>query len=219
MGRLPVAILALAASAGSASAASLAPASVPALEIVLQHEAESLHPQALHAALASWDALRAQGQVQRPLLSIIDYGLPSTAKRLWVFDLASARLVFNELVAHGKNSGEDLAASFSNSEGSFMSSLGAFVTGNAYDGRNGYSLRLRGTEPRVNDRAEARAIVVHGASYVDEGIARLQGRLGRSLGCPAVRPAIARALIDEIKDGSVIYAWHPSMSAEASLEP
>jgi hypothetical protein len=213
--RLLLGILALA--AGSASAATLPLASVPAapaLELALQHEAESLHPQALHAALASWDALRAQGQVQRPLLCVIDYGLPSTAKRLWVFDLASERLLFNDLVAHGRNSGEDLATSFSNAEGSFMSSLGAFVTGSAYDGRNGYSLRLRGTEPRVNDRAEARAIVMHGAPYVDEGIARLQGRLGRSLGCPAVRPAIARALIDEIKDGSVIYAWHPSMSAD-----
>ena len=85
------------------------------------------------------------------------------------------------------------------------------MTGETYDGKNGYSLRLRGTEPTVNDRAEARAIVMHGAAYVDETIARSQGRLGRSLGCPAVRPAIARALIDEIKDGSVLYAWHPSI--------
>ena len=92
-----------------------------------------------------------------------------------------------------------------------MSSLGAFVTGAAYDGRNGYSLRLRGTEPGVNDRAEARAIVVHGAAYVGEKTAHELGRLGRSYGCPAVRLAIARMLIDAVKDRTVLYAWHPSM--------
>jgi len=217
MRAIPVVALALAASAGSTFAASPATPSVPALEIALQREAATLHPEALHAALTSWDALRAQGQVSSPLLSVIDYGLPSTEKRMWVFDLASETLLFNELVAHGRNSGEDLAVAFSNDDGSYMSSLGAFVTGSTYDGHNGYSLRLRGTEPSVNDRAEARAIVMHGAPYVDENIARMQGRLGRSLGCPAVRPAIARALIDEIKDGSVIYAWHPSMGAAKSV--
>jgi hypothetical protein len=131
---------------------------------------------------------------------------------MWVFDLAAERVLFHEVVAHGRNSGEDLALSFSNADGSFMSSLGAFVTGGTYDGHNGYSLRLQGTEPELNDRAEARAIVMHGAPYVDEAAAQRRGRLGRSLGCPAVRPEIARALIDTIKDGSVLYAWHPSIA-------
>lgn len=208
---LSIAILALATSVGSALAGPMPALSVAALENDLLKTTTGMHPEALHAALASWDSLRARGEVKSPLLCVIDYGLPSTEKRMWVFDLASERLVFHELVAHGRNSGADLAESFSNADGSYMSSLGAFVTGRTYDGKNGYSLRLRGTEPSVNDRAEARAIVMHGAPYVDAAIARSQGRLGRSLGCPAVRPAIARALIDEIKDGSVLYAWHPSI--------
>lgn len=182
------------------------------VEDALLREAEGLSPQALHAALTSWKSLRALGRVHSSLLSVIDYGLPSTQPRLWVFDLDAERVLFHELVAHGRNSGWDLAVSFSNDDGTYMSSLGAFVTGSTYDGKNGYSLRLLGIEPNRNDRAEARAIVMHGAPYVDESIALKQGRLGRSLGCPAIRPAIARQLIDEIKDGSVLYAWHPSIA-------
>ena len=177
-------------------------------ETALLQAAPTLRLDALRGALSAWDALDAQGEVSRPLLTVIDYSLPSTAKRMWVFDLASRQLLYHELVAHGKNSGADLAESFSNQDGSLMTSLGTFVTGTTYDGRNGYSLRLRGMEPGVNDRAEARAIVMHGAPYVDEEVARKLGRLGRSHGCPALRPAIARPLIDEIKDGTVLYAWH-----------
>ena len=210
MKSIPALLLALATLPGSALAAPPAASSVPAIETTLLKEANGLRPEVLHAALTSWDALRAQGVVDSSRLSVIDYSLPSTEKRMWVFDLGAQRLLFHELVAHGRNSGWDLAEAFSNDEGSYMTSLGAFVTGATYVGGNGYSLRLRGTEP-LNDRAEARAIVMHGAPYVNEEIARKQGRLGRSLGCPAVRPAIARKLIDTIKGGSVLYAWHPSL--------
>lgn len=185
-------------------------AMVPNLEQALLEVAPTLRLEPLRMALSSWDALRARGAITRPFLTVIDYSLPSTVKRLWVFDLAEKRLLFHELVAHGRNSGENLASSFSNEEGSFKSSLGPFVTGATYDGRNGYSLRLRGMEPNVNDRAEPRAIVVHGAPYVSEEVALKLGRLGRSHGCPALRPAIARTLIDEIKDGTLLYAWYPS---------
>ena len=181
------------------------------LEPDLLRVAPTLRPEALRAALAAWDALDSQGEVTRPLLTVIDYGLPSITPRMWVFDLAARQLLFHELVAHGQNSGDDLAESFSNEEGSLMTSLGAFVTGTTYNGRNGYSLRLRGMDPGVNDRAEARTIVLHGAPYVCDGVAHKLGRLGRSHGCPAVRPAIARALIDEVKDHTLLYAWHPSM--------
>ena len=189
------------------------------IETALLDAAPTMRPEALRAALSAWGALYLRGEIFRPLLTVIDYGLPSTVKRMWVFDLASRRLLFHELVAHGRNSGDDLARSFSNEEGSLMTSLGAFVTGTAYNGRNGYSLRLRGMEPGVNDRAEARAIVIHGAPYVCEEIAHRRGRLGRSYGCPAVRTAIARALIHELKDRTLIYAWHPSISgAEAPAD-
>jgi hypothetical protein len=187
-----------------------------AIETALLHRAPTIRAGALRAALSAWDALHARGEISRPLLTVIDYGLPSTTRRLWVFDLASRRLLFHELVAHGRNSGGDLARSFSNETGSLMTSLGAFVTGTTYNGRNGYSLRLRGMEPGVNDRAEARTIVVHGAPYVCEEVARKLGRLGRSHGCPAIRPAIARTLIDEVKDRTLVYAWHPSMDRAAA---
>lgn len=180
------------------------------LEASLLQAAPTLHPDALRAALRSRDALMAGGEITRPILTVIDYSLPSTVRRMWVFDLTSRRLLFHELVAHGRNSGEDLARSFSNEEGSLMTSLGAFVTESTYIGHNGISLRLRGMEPGINDRAEARTIVIHGAPYVDAGIASKLGRLGRSHGCPALRPAIARTVINEIKDHTVLYAWYPS---------
>jgi hypothetical protein len=142
-------------------------------------------------------------------LSVIDYSRPSTEPRLWVFDIPRQRLLFEELVAHGRNTGENMAAKFSNVEGSYMSSLGAFETQESYVGQNGYSLRLRGLEQGFNDQARERAIVIHGAPYVSQQLIDSQGRLGRSLGCPAVRPAIAKSLIDTIRDGSFVFAYYP----------
>lgn len=186
------------------------------LETALLRTAPTLRPEALRAALSAWDSLHARGEITSPLLTVIDYGLASTARRLWVFDLASRRLLFHELVAHGRNSGEDMATSFSNEDGSLMTSLGAFVTGTTYIGRNGYSLRLEGMDPGLNDRAESRSIVMHGAPYVSEQFAMKVGRLGRSHGCPAVRADVARTLIDQIKAGTLLYAWHPSMIPAAA---
>jgi hypothetical protein len=188
-----------------------------AIETALLHAAPTIRPEALRAALSAWNALDSRGELSRPLLTVIDYGLPSTIERMWVFDLASRRLLFHELVAHGRNSGDDVAQSFSNRAGSLMTSLGAFVTGTTYNGKNGYSLRLRGMDPGVNDQAEARAIVIHGASYVGREVANALGRLGRSYGCPAVRSAIARTLIDEVKDRTLLYAWHPSLEIASAL--
>jgi L,D-transpeptidase catalytic domain len=142
-------------------------------------------------------------------LAVIDYSLPSTQPRLWVFDLAKGSLMFEELVAHGRNTGEQLATRFSNVEGSKMSSLGLFRTSNAYYGSNGYSLRLQGLEQGFNDKALERAIVMHGAPYVSEAIVERLGRLGRSWGCPAVRQEVARTMIDTLKDGAVLFAYYP----------
>ena len=181
------------------------------LEAALLAAAPTLRPEALHAALAAWTSLRERGDVALDRLSVIDYGLPSTVPRLWVFDLDAARLLYHERVAHGRNTGEDLATVFSNDDGSLMSSLGAFVTGETYVGKNGYSLRLRGMDAGLNDHAEARAIVMHGAPYVSEDFIHRVGRLGRSHGCPAVRLEIARELIDGVKGRSLLYVWHPSL--------
>jgi hypothetical protein len=163
---------------------------------------------ALHAALAAFAEAANQGTVARPdLLTVIDYTRPSTEPRLWVLDLQRGSVLYHELVAHGKRSGENVTRAFSNAEGSLMTSLGLFVTDTSYVGSNGYSLRLRGLEAGINDNAFARAIVIHGATYVSQAIADKLGRLGRSWGCPAVRSEIARKLIDTIKGGTAIYAY------------
>jgi hypothetical protein len=163
---------------------------------------------ALEAAMRAYDRAEHAGLVAHPgLLTVIDYTRSSIDRRLWVIDLRSGDVLFNELVAHGRGSGDVLATVFSNDDNSHMSSLGLFVTRDAYVGHNGYSLRLDGLDPGLNDHARARAIVIHGAAYVSEAFAKQIGRLGRSWGCPAVRPEIAQTLIDTIKGGTVVFAY------------
>ena len=163
---------------------------------------------AIDAALAAYADATHHGDVARSgLLTVIDYTLPSTQPRLWVLDLTGVRVLYRELVAHGRASGDKTTDRFSNAPGSMMTSLGLFVTDTSYVGQNGYSLRLRGLDPGVNDNAYARAIVMHGAPYVSESIVAKLGRLGRSLGCPAVRVEVARKLIDTIKGGTAVYAY------------
>ena len=149
----------------------------------------------------------ARDQPVGPRLAVIDYSRPSTEVRLWVFDVPRARLLHAEHVAHGRGSGGDVPTAFSNVEGSYQSSLGLFRTAETYTGGNGYSLRLDGLEPGINDAARGRLIVMHGADYVDPAQARAQGRLGRSWGCPAVRSAVARAVIDALEDGQLLFAY------------
>jgi hypothetical protein len=164
---------------------------------------------AMAAAVDAYDRAVAHGDVSNPrYLTVIDYTLPSVVRRLWILDLAETAIVLRDLVAHGRGSGENVATSFSNADGSKMSSLGLFVTDAAYTGSHGYSLRLRGLDPGLNDHAYERAIVVHGAPYVSEAAAR-NGRLGRSWGCAAIRTEIVRTVIDTIKNGTVLFAYGP----------
>jgi len=142
-------------------------------------------------------------------LAVIDYSRPSLEPRLWVFDLEAGTLLYEEVVAHGQGSGDNIPHRFSNSEGTHASSLGLFVTADTYNGRNGYSLRMDGLEPGVNDQALARAIVMHGAPYVNTGLAHSKGRLGRSWGCPAVRPIVAKPLINSLKEGQFLFSYYP----------
>ena len=152
----------------------------------------------------------ASGLESRPVLTVIDYSLASRERRLWVLDLAHARVLAHELVAHGRRTGDDRASRFSNVPGSLQSSLGAFITGSVYRGTHGLSLRLRGLDPGLNDRAEARGIVMHGAPYVSEASVATLGRLGRSQGCLALSPVAAARVIQLIRDGSVLFAYYPS---------
>jgi hypothetical protein len=171
--------------------------------------APGLRPQVLALALKAYNHARQLGQTTSSILTLIDYSLPSREKRLWVMDVGRGALLFHELVAHGKRTGDDIAYAFSNRPGSEQSSLGAFVTGETYPGKHGLSLRLKGLEPGINDRAEERDIVVHAAPYVSEATARTLGRLGRSQGCPAVRPEVAAPIIDTIKGGTFLFAYYP----------
>lgn len=181
-----------------------------ALVARLAAAAPAADPAVLALATRAADCARRQGLLDGfKHLAVIDYSRPSTQPRLWVFDVARGRLLFQELVAHGRNTGERVAEHFSNLEGSKMSSLGLFQAADTYYGSNGYSLRLHGLDPGFNDNALARAIVMHGASYVSEAIAERIGRIGRSWGCPAVRPEIARTVIDTLKGGALIFAYYP----------
>jgi hypothetical protein len=142
-------------------------------------------------------------------LTVIDYSKPSSERRLWVFDLKSHELLYEELVAHGQGSGANMATAFSNTDESHQTSLGLFVTADTYVGKNGYSLRLDGLDRGVNDRARERAIVMHGAPYVSEAFVQANGRLGRSWGCPAVSEVVARQMIDRVKGGGLVFAYYP----------
>lgn len=144
---------------------------------------------------------------KREVLTVIDFSKPSTEQRLYVFDMKEHKMLFSSVVAHGRNSGNNYATSFSNEYGSYKSSLGFYLTETTYQGKNGYSLILNGLEKGINDKARMRSIVVHGADYADPSVARCGGRLGRSLGCPALPPALSRPIIDAIKEGSVMYIY------------
>jgi hypothetical protein len=172
--------------------------------------APAANPDVIKLATRAADCARRQGLLEGfHHLAVIDYSLPSTQPRLWVFDVERGRLLFQELVAHGRNTGERVAQHFSNIEGSKMSSLGLYQTAETYYGSNGYSLRLRGLDAGFNDNALSRAIVMHGAPYVSQAIAERLGRLGRSWGCPALRPEVARTVIDTLKGGALLFAYYP----------
>lgn len=150
-----------------------------------------------------------EGRFLRPVLTIIDYSLPATEPRLWVVDLREGRVLHHELVAHGEQSGENLAVAFSNRIDSHQSSLGLFRTEEVYTGLYGYALRLSGLEPGINDNARARAIVFHGSSDVSPAFAAQWGTIGRSWGCPALPEDSADQVIDYIAGGSAVFAYYP----------
>lgn len=183
------------------------PVSVGAFERI-RRLAPDLDPGVLALALeARACALRSNEVGDDAKLAVIDYSRPSTQKRLWVFDMARDALLFHEHVAHGSGTGDNLARRFSNEDGSHATSLGLFRTAETYQGGNGYSLRLDGLDAGFNDRARSRAIVMHGAWYVNPDLIRTQGRLGRSQGCPALRQQVAKVVIDTLKQRQLLFSY------------
>ena len=177
--------------------------------------AAGLRTEVLDLALRAHSKVRAAGGTSSSILTVIDYSLPSRERRLWVLDVDRGAVLERELVAHGNRTGGDIATAFSNRPGSNQTSLGTFLTGSIYRGKHGKSLRLHGLDEGLNDLAFDRAIVIHGAAYVNEGIVAQLGRLGRSQGCPALSTEASGRIIDTIKDGSVVFSYHPSAGYEA----
>lgn len=183
------------------------------LDALLHRLAPDADPQVLALGLSAMQCAQAHGtggDARR--LAVIDYTRSSLTPRLWVFDLGQRKLLYQELVAHGQGSGGDVPDRFSNEDGTHASSLGLFYTRDTYQGKNGYSLRMQGLEQGFNDAAMSRAIVMHGAPYVDADTGRKMGRLGRSWGCPAVRAAMARPIIDVMKDGQFVFSYYPQQA-------
>ena len=168
-------------------------------------------------ALEGFYSLKAQGKITKDVLTLVDFSLSSNAKRLWVIDLSTNTILFHSLVAHGRNTGEEFAQTFSNKAESFKSSLGFYVTGEIYNGKHGKSLKLDGQERGVNDNARNRAVVMHGADYVSESFIRNHHRLGRSQGCPAIPVELTDDIIDAIKDKSCLFIYHPARKASSKL--
>jgi hypothetical protein len=169
-----------------------------------------LSQQPFQYAMQGFNYLAKAGQFTNDkIISIVDFSLPSCKKRLFVIDLDKMDVVFNTYVAHGVNSGKEYANSFSNLPQSNKSSLGFYETMETYNGKNGYSLHLLGLEKGINDKADSRAIVMHGAEYVNENLIQSQGYIGRSWGCPAVPEKLHRPIIDKIKNGSCLFIYGP----------
>ncbi|KTD73242.1 murein L,D-transpeptidase catalytic domain family protein [Legionella tucsonensis] len=175
----------------------------------LSNKAPQLNKNVLRLALTAYNNASKNGAVKKPVLTVIDYSLPSNKQRMWVFDLRRERLLYNTYVAHGKNSGVNRASHFSNTPSSKQSSLGTYITKDTYIGHKGYSLNLQGLDKGFNDNALNRRVVIHGAWYVEPNFIKQAGRAGLSWGCPAIAQTLAKPVINTIKNGSVIFAYFP----------
>ena len=165
-------------------------------------------------ALKGYYSLKERGLIQKDILTLVDFSLSSNVKRLWVIDLSSNTILYNSLVAHGRETGEEYANSFSNTNSSYKSSLGFYSTGEVYTGKHGMSLKLDGLEKGVNDNARERGVVMHSANYVSNSFIKSNKRLGRSLGCPAIPAELLTGIVNTIKNKSCLFIYHPSRSFE-----
>lgn len=175
----------------------------------LSQKAPQLNRNVLKLALAAYNKAATRGAVHNPILTIIDYSLPSSKQRMWIFDINRERLLYNTYVAHGKNSGMDVPHHFSNQSSSKETSLGTYVTRDTYMGSKGISLNLQGLEKGFNDNAYSRRVVMHGAWYVEPTFIKQSGRAGRSWGCPSIAQSLAKPVINTLKGGSIVFAYYP----------
>lgn len=184
--------------------------SLDEIKTILNTEAEGLNPNVIEKVLTTIKCARENNLASNNMLTIIDYSLPSSEKRLWVFDLEQGKLLFHTYVSHGIKSGVLLTTNFSNKNNSKASSIGVYKTEKPYIGRHGLSLQLSGLDAGFNDNASSRAVVMHGGWYVEEDFIKKYGRAGRSWGCPAVPDHLTSLIINSIKDKSMFVMYYPS---------
>jgi len=179
-------------------------------ELLAEINEDELEIQVFRLALKGYLKLDDENKIEKPgIISIIDFSKSSNKERLFIVDIESKKLLFKELVAHGIKTGVEFAKYFSNTRYSNQSSLGFYVTGRTYSGKNGFSLKLHGKENAFNSKAFERGIVVHGASYVSDKFIKKNGRLGRSFGCPAVPSDKNNTIINTIKNGTCFFIYYP----------
>lgn len=202
-------------SSSSVSLASIDPNASDAMNIYssLCLEEKGLSFTAFQKAFKGYNKLVRKNVIDRPeLLTICDFSQSSKKKRMYIIDMANQSLVKQTYVAHGRNSGQEFATKFSNKPSSLQSSLGFYETMQTYIGEHGYSLRVKGLEQGVNDKAYSRAIVIHGADYIEESWLAGSPYMGRSYGCPAIPKSESKEIINAIKNGTLLFIYHPTKS-------
>ena len=174
-------------------------------------EDSGLSRKAFEYAWTGYYKLKKKGLLRRTgILSICDFSQSSSNQRLYVIDVRNRRMLYRTYVAHGINSGEEFANSFSNKMESCKSSLGFYITTQTYTGMNGLSLRIEGVDKGFNDNASRRSIVIHGASYVSLRILHKYGVMGTTFGCPAIPDEMSSQIIPVVKNGSCFFIYYPS---------
>lgn len=178
---------------------------------IIKADSTNLDREVFKKALKGYLVMKNEGRIENDrYLTILDYSLSSKKKRLFVIDLEEKAIIFNELAAHGKNSGGEYARYFSNTYNSKKSSIGFLLTGETYNGRHNLSLKLHGVESGYNSNAYNRGIVFHGAYYVNDYLVEKEQVIGRSFGCPAVKSDVNSKLVRKIKGGSCVFFYYPS---------
>ena len=178
-------------------------------EVQALDQVANVNPHVLRLALEAYDCAVSEGYGHHQILSIIDFSLPSSYRRLWIFNLKNNHLLFHTYVAHGVGSGGLMATRFSNIPNSYESSLGLYLTGRSYYGEWGYAMRLHGLTRGFDNNVYRRAIVMHGAPYVSAQMVREYGEIGETRGCTAVPLKLVHPIVNRIREGSFIFAYYP----------
>ncbi len=174
-----------------------------------QIDNQSMSFEAFDLAFRGWNELKDSIDLIDNVISVVDFSQPSNNKRFYLIDLDTRQVIYQDYVAHGRNTGNLMAEKFSNTPHSNQSSLGFYKTAETYNGKHGLSLKLDGLEKGINDKARQRAIVIHAAKYAEESFIRKYGRLGRSFGCPALPARNYEEIIELIKGGTLLFIYFP----------